>query len=413
MLMAGGAQALEKLLPGTIASLRAAGAHKLAMGSDIMTQAAGCWLRTARDDSFVITCSRHLLDHVIRSQVLNRPGIRVEQSTTVVGLAGSAKRVTGVVVEDTAGTRAIAADFVIDAAGSRSKSAQWLAGLGVPPVSEELVDAGLAYASRVYEAPAKAPDDFPGIMVQPRANASGIGQGAAFMPQENGRWIVSLIGTAGGHAPTSEDGFMEFARSLPVPLLAELIEMARPVTSIRGAHGLANRRRRFDRVRLPSGFLVVGDSAMVISPNYATGMSIAALSAVTLRTYVKRFGLGMEAGRRLQREFVKIGQVPWKSATATDSLYAGAKTNIRIRGAAMQERMTARYSAVAAENPAVLHAIYQVATLCAPQSRLMSPSVIGAVIRGPRLPALTLAAASAQFPQFTEVLDSKDSLPQT
>jgi 2-polyprenyl-6-methoxyphenol hydroxylase-like FAD-dependent oxidoreductase len=412
MLMAGGAQAIDSLLPRTIARLRDAGAHKLSMGGDIMTQAAGRWLRTAPDGAYVITCSRHLLDHIVRGQVLGRPGIRVEQSATVVGLAGSAQRVTGVVVEDAAGSRTVTADFVIDAAGSRSKSVQWLGALGLPAVVEEQVDAGLAYASRVYEAPAKASDDFPGILVQPRANASGIGQGGAFMPQEDGRWIVSLIGTAGGHAPTSEDGFLEFARSLPVPFVAELMEMARPVTSIRGAHGLANRRRRFDRAQMPGSFLVLGDSAMVISPNYATGMSIAALGALALRTHVKRYGLAPDAGRALQRELVKVGQVPWKSATALDSLFTGAKANFKIRGAAMQQRMTARYSAVAAENPAVLRAIYEVASLTGPQSRLMSPSVLAVVLRGPRLPALTLAAASAQFPQFSGILDSRDALPQ-
>lgn len=410
MLMAGGAQALDDLLPGTTERLYAEGAHRLSMGNDLLTLAAGSWLRRFDDESYVVTSSRQLLDHIVRSQALRDPAIVVMQATKAIGLTGTAAEVTGVRVEHAQDEQTIRADFVVDAMGSRTKSSQWLTALGAPQVEEEYVDARLAYASRVYEAPPAAVGEFPGVLIQPQSADGGPGQGAAFMPQEDGRWIVSLIGTGSGHPPTDEEGFLAFARRLPTALIGDLISMARPLTTIRGAHGLANRHRRFDRAKLPAGFLALGDSAMVISPNYATGMSIAALSALSLRTQLKISGLTPELGRRVQPQITKIGAGPWKTSTALDSQFPGAQTNFKIRGGRMQHRMTARYSRIAAENATVLKAIYQVASLRAQQSALMALSVIRPVLRGPRRPPLSAEEAISQFPEICGLLSQVHSI---
>lgn len=404
MLMAGGAEALDQLLPGTTSELFAAGAHKLSLGNDLLTLAAGSWLRRFEDESYVITCRRQLLDHVVRGQALQDPAITVLQGAKAVGLAGTTDRVTGVLVEQGGRELTLDADFVVDTTGSRTKSPQWLAELGLPPVLEEYVDARLVYASRLYEAPVAAPADFPGVLIQPQSQDGGPGQGAAFMPQEDGKWIVSLIGTGSGHPPTDEEGFLAFARRLPVPVISDLIGLAQPLSPIRGAHGLANRRRRFDRMPLPQGFLVLGDAAMVISPNYATGMSIAALSALRLRTELKMSGLNPDLGRQLQPQIAKTGLGPWKNATALDSRFPGATTNIRVRGARMQQRMTARYSRIAAENPKVMQAIYRVASLRATQNTLTAFSIIRPVLLGPRKPTLSVSEAISQFPEITSLL---------
>lgn len=412
MLMAGGAEALDQLLPGTIARLRAAGAHKLSMGGDLLTLAAGTWLRRCEDESYVITCARQLLDHVVRDQVLRLPSIRLTQSAKAVGLTGDAERVTGVRVERDGGEETILADLVIDATGSRTKSPDWLAMLGLPTVREEYVDAKLAYASRVYAAPPLAAGGVPGVLIQAQPGTGGPGQGGAFMPQEDGRWMISLIGTGGGHPPTDDEGFLAFARNLPDPIFGALISMARPLSPIRGAHGLANRRRRFDRVRLPAGFLALGDSAMVVSPNYASGMSIAARGALLLRTQVKLLGISPGLGRKVQSQLVKLGTGPWKSAIAIDCRFLGAATNVKVRGSKMQYRMTRRYSRVAAENPVVLRAIYAVASLRGDQRILLAGAVIKSVLRGSRKPALTGQQAISQFPEIADLVSSVSAIQE-
>jgi 2-polyprenyl-6-methoxyphenol hydroxylase-like FAD-dependent oxidoreductase len=405
MLMAGGAEALEQLLPGTLAQLTAAGAHTLAMGSDMLTLSSEGWFRTFDDDSYTIACSRPLIDHVVRSQVLDDPAVTVLQATRAVALRGDATAVTGVAVERADGSEAvIGADLVVDACGSRSKSPTWLAGLGLPAVAEEFVDAGLTYAGREYEAPPQAAKNFPGVLIQTVPGTGQPGKGAAFMPQEDGRWIVSLIGTQGGQPPTQDEGFTDFARDMRDPVVAELIATARPLTEVRGSRGLANRRRLWHKLPLPDGFLAIGDAVMVLSPNYATGMSMAAFGALALRTRLKTHGLEPGLARAVQNDIAAAGAGPWTMASTTDLFFPGVKTNITVRGAAMQQSIGARYARTAAANEDVLRAVYEVSTLRSPQSRMMSLPLLLSVLRGPDKPALTAQQARAQFPQIGELL---------
>ena len=210
MLMGGGADALDKLLPGSTETLYAHGAHQRKIGQ-LLTLSAQGWFRRLNSDAYVINCSRPLVDHVVRGQALREGKIEVLESTKVVGLVGDATRVTGVRVEP---DRTITADLVVDATGSRSKAPQWLTDLGLPQVKEEFVDAGLTYAGRFYEVPEGTRDDFPGILIQTEPGTGRPGKGAALMLQEDRRWIVCLMGTRGGTPPTDEEGFTAFAREL-------------------------------------------------------------------------------------------------------------------------------------------------------------------------------------------------------
>ncbi|MFF6996473.1 NAD(P)/FAD-dependent oxidoreductase [Streptomyces sp. NPDC008313] len=404
MLMAGGAEALDQLLPGTLARLSAAGAHTLRMGQDLLTLSSEGWFRTFEDESYTIACSRPLIDHVVRGQVLTDGTVTLLESTKATGLTGDAAKVTGVRVERADGTEAtVRADLVVDASGNRSKAAQWLTDFGLPTVKEEFVDAGLAYAGREYEAPVEAAKEFPGVLIQTVPGTGKPGQGAAFMPQEDGRWIVSLIGTQGGQPPTADEGFMEFARGMRDTVVADLIGTARPLTEVRGSRGLANRRRSYDKLPVPDGFLAIGDAVMVLSPNYATGMSMAALGALALRTRLKTDGLRPGLSRKVQSDIAGIGAGPWAMASTNDLFFPGVKTNITVRGAAMQQSMGARYARTAAANEKVLRAVYEVSSLRSPQSRMMALPVLAAVLRGPGRPPLTSEQALAQFPQIGEL----------
>ncbi|MGI5472208.1 NAD(P)/FAD-dependent oxidoreductase [Streptomyces sp. CA-132043] len=163
MLMSGGAQALDDLLPGTTDALFAAGARRRGMPGDLLTLSAEGWYRRHRGDAYVIACSRELTDHVVRARVLADKKITVIESAKATGPVGDRRRITGVRVER-AGAEAetLDADLVVDATGRRSRTPEWLAALGLPDVQEERVDAGFAYASRLYQAPEGTPEEFPG-----------------------------------------------------------------------------------------------------------------------------------------------------------------------------------------------------------------------------------------------------------
>ena len=70
----------------------------------------------------------------------------------------------------------------------------------------------------------------------------------------------------------------------------------------------------------------------------------------------------------------------------------------------MAYRMAARVARIAACDAAVSNAVFSVASLCAPQTRMLAPSFLWAVIRGTNKPPLTAEQAIAQFPEFGDML---------
>jgi 2-polyprenyl-6-methoxyphenol hydroxylase-like FAD-dependent oxidoreductase len=414
MFMSGGVQAADTLLPGLSDALYAAGAKRRGMPSDLLTLSAEGWYRRHRSgDSHVLLCSRALLDHTLRERVLADPRIKLIESAKVVGLDGSAARVTGVRIEQDGGApRTLAADFVVDATGRRSKAPSWLTGFGLPEVQEDRVDAGFAYASRLYEAPPGTPEDFPGVLIQARSGTGEPGRGAALLPNEGNRWIVALIGTRGGQPPTDGQGFEEFARSLPDPAVADLIARATPAGRIQAYRGLPNWRRHYDRLPLPEGFVVVGDAVTTLNPNYATGMSIAALGALALRTELQRGGLVPGLGKRAQAAIAKASLGPWQMATGTDQWFPDAESTIK-RGPDLLRRFTARFARVTTENAALSDASFKVAALEAPPHSMMTLPALLTVFRGPREKPLTRQEAIAQYPEFGDLLTPAASGDET
>lgn len=404
MFMSGGAKALDDLLPGTVDELLAAGARRRGMPGDLLTLSAEGWYRRHRGDAYVIACSRDLLDQVIRTRALADEKIDVVQSAKVTGLLGDRSRVTGVRFDrEGREGETFEADLVVDATGRRSRTPHWLTDLGVPEVQEERVDAGFAYASRLYEAPDGAPEKFPGVLVQARAGTGQPGRGAALLPNEGNRWIVALIGTRGSRPPTDEAGFEEFARSLPDPVVSELMSVATPAGPIRAYRGMPNWRRRYENHPLPENLLVIGDAATTLNPNYATGMSVATLGALALREEVARHGIAPGLGRRAQKAVAKAAEGPWQMAIGTDQWFPGAETNVK-RAPELMRRFTARFARMTTENAALSNASFNVAALEAPPSSMMTLSALLTVARGQRHAPLCREQAIAQYPEFGGLL---------
>ncbi|MFD3747343.1 NAD(P)/FAD-dependent oxidoreductase [Nocardia sp. NPDC058633] len=405
MLMSGGAQAMDALLPGTSDQLFAAGAKRRGMPSDLLTLSAEGWYRRHQGDAYVIACSRKLIDHVVRRQALAHENITVIESAKVTGLVGGRDRITGARIERAGAVEPeiISAELVVDALGRRSKTPEWLTELGLPAPEELKVDAGFAYASRLFEAPALATDDFPGVLIQAQSGTGRPGSGAALLPNEGNRWIVALIGTRGGHPPTDEAGFTDFARSLRDPIVADLMAAATPAGPIRAYRGLPNWRRRYEKLALPEGLLVVGDAATTLNPNYATGMSLASLGALALRTEVNRLGFAPGLGRAAQTAIAKSAEGPWQMAVGTDQWFPDVELNIKRTPEALR-RFTARFARVTTENAALSNASFNVAALHAPPSSMMTLPALVTVARGLRETPLDRERAMAQFPEIGAIL---------
>jgi len=72
----------------------------------------------------------------------------------------------------------------------------------------------------------------------------------------------------GDHPPADDEGFLEFARSLPAPDLYDTVRMAQPRSPISLYARTANERRHYERVDMPDGVVVLGDAACCFNPIY-------------------------------------------------------------------------------------------------------------------------------------------------
>ncbi len=153
-----------------------------------------------------------------------------------------------------------------------------------------------------------------GIVIGPTPDSP---RGGALQLLEGNRFLVTLMGMLGDYPPTDPDGFLDFATSLRIPDLAEVIRDAEPLAQARSFRFPASVRRRYERLsRFPAGFLVTGDGLCSFNPIYAQGMTVAALEARTLHRHLQR---GTEPHARcFFRDVAKVIDVPWAMSVGGD-----------------------------------------------------------------------------------------------
>src|SRR5206468_4533961 len=113
-----------------------------------------------------------------------------------------------------------------DASGRGSQVGAWMEALGYqpPPVDDVRIDMG--YASRLLK---REPGQLAGgrwaltIGTPPGSKRLGI-----VIPVEGDRWMITLAGFFGDHAPTDNAGFPAFAESLPTDDLGGVLRSAEP-----------------------------------------------------------------------------------------------------------------------------------------------------------------------------------------
>ena len=173
--------------------------------------------------------SRPLLEVTIRRRVQRLTNVRIVDSTRVKGLLVEHGVVKGVRIQQPGETNIeVPADFVVDSGGRGSRTPEWLdeLGYGKPKVEEVHVDLG--YTTRLFK---RVPSDLDGDMGAIIAPRPPNNQRVGFMlAMEGNRWIVTLGGWLGNHAPTDPAGYLEFARTLSRPDIYEVIKHAEPLT---------------------------------------------------------------------------------------------------------------------------------------------------------------------------------------
>jgi 2-polyprenyl-6-methoxyphenol hydroxylase-like FAD-dependent oxidoreductase len=392
LVWSGGVKAFDELLPGLVGEIVASGGRLAHIMGDMVSRAPNeIWFRRFTSTHHRnLVCSRDLLDAVTRARVLADEHITLRQNTTVLGLLGDSARVTGVRARTGEAELVLVADLVVDASGRGSHAPRWLTELGLPQVTEREVNAGVAYATRLYRAPGTcAATAFPIVNVQANP-AHTPGRGGIILPVEDGRWIVTLSGTRGGEPTSDPDAFTDFALGLGDPVIGELIKGAEPLGDIATTRSTANRRRYYEKLTdWPDGFTVLGDAVAGYNPVYGHGLTVAAQCALALRTVLRTAALTAPGtARRLQRAAARPVAAAWDLAVGQDAFYPGAAETPPTALERFLARFVDRAVATGARNPRALAALLDVMSLERPATRLFSPDMLIPMLFGPRSPQL-------------------------
>jgi 2-polyprenyl-6-methoxyphenol hydroxylase-like FAD-dependent oxidoreductase len=335
-LMRRGQQVLESLFPGLLDELVEDGAQRVDTAGEVAWLTPAGWGTRFPSDLHVIGFTRPLLDLHVRRRLWYDPRVRVLEETETLRLlpaAGGGGGVCGVLcrARRSGGTdEELRADLVVDATGRGSRAPRWLKELGYEAPDETVVDGFLGYASRLYRVPAGFAESWKGAYVQlapPRSTRGGI-----MLPVEGGRWLLTLIGGDRDYPPADDEGFLEFARGLPSPIIYDAVRSAEPLTPVRSHRATENRRRHYEFLeRQPDNFVVTGDAACAFNPVYGQGMTAAALGALALDETLSEQRRRRPGGEldglagRFQRRLAKANAAPWLLATGEDFRYRGVE----------------------------------------------------------------------------------------
>jgi len=209
-LLVRGRQILEELFPGVQDEMIAAGAPVVDIANEIAWFTPAGWGVRFPSELMVLAFTRPLLDLHVRRRLAENPRVEILDNTDVLGLLpdSHADRLAGVLIcprasdTDRKVAKALRADLVLDATGRASRAPRWLKDLGYEPPEEIVIDAHLAYASRLYRIPENFDGDWQCAYVQ--AAPPDQKRGAILFKVEDNRWLVTLIGRADETPPADE-----------------------------------------------------------------------------------------------------------------------------------------------------------------------------------------------------------------
>jgi 2-polyprenyl-6-methoxyphenol hydroxylase-like FAD-dependent oxidoreductase len=374
------------------------------MPTDVLILTPVGWLDRRATGWPFVSASRPLFEGMLRRRLRELPGLTILERHDVTSLRTSADRreVTGTVLrrlDDPGDTRELVADLVVDASGRGSQAPVWLSEAGYPTPTTAHVDPNIGYASRIYRIPKGFSADWQMVMLTSQPPA--MPRTGYLMPIENGQWMVGLMGAAGQHPPTDEDGFAAFARSLRHPIIADALAAAEPVSPIRAYRGTANRLRHYGRMaRRPERFVVLGDAVCAFNPIYGQGMTTAAIAAETLDTCLQAQRGQHPAGnldglaRRFQRRLARRNVEPWMLSTGEDLRFP-TTTGMNVSPAM---RLLHRYLdwllPVAIHDLRIAETYLQVFGMLERPAALFAPRILTAAVRAARND-LSTASSSA------------------
>jgi 2-polyprenyl-6-methoxyphenol hydroxylase-like FAD-dependent oxidoreductase len=388
-LLARGREALEDLFPGLTDGLIEAGAVPIDTLADSRWFSHGVYLANATSGLRSILLSRPLLETHVRRRLRALTGVCIQENAVVRRLTIAGDKVTGVAL---ATGQTIDANLVVDASGRHSRSADWLADLGYEKPAEDNIGVRISYTTRIL---CRRPDHLGGKAIALVGAEAPQWRFGVAVAMEDDRWIVTQGGYFDDRPGHGDNGFLEFARTLSAPEIANLLTVAQPLTPATNFSFPASRRWRYERLnRFPAGYLVFGDALCSFNPIYGQGMTTAALEGLALGRCLQE---GEEAlAERFFARAAPIIDIPWQIAAGSD-LRHPQLAHMRTPMGRFMNWYIGKVHRAAARDPAVGRAFLRVTNLMSPPTQLFTPAtvsrvVIGALRQRDRVGSLTCAS---------------------
>ena len=381
-LLPSGLKVMSKYFTGLADEITSYGAKVFDFAASMNWYCYGGFRKSFPIDIKSVFISRPLLEHIIRERVLALFNVRLVDNTIAKHLTTDDKqKITGVVTEEklSGRTQSFSADLIVDCTGRGSRTPQWLKELGYAEIKVSEVKVNVGYTTRMYKRDPGDPRGENWIAYSPQAPAE-TRFGAAF-PIEGDRWMVTVGGWHGDHAPTENPGYLEFVKSLPNPHLYDIVTKNEPASEFVQYKFPFSIRRHYEKLRrFPEGFLVLGDAISSFNPIYAQGMSSASLQVEVLDKMLAENVAEKELAKVFFKRSKKIIDTIWGLATGEDFRYP-LTVGSRPIGIKLINRYVAKIHRATTKDQVVCGAFLKVIGLLKPPASLFHPNILWKVMR--------------------------------
>ena len=318
LLLAAGARLLDGWFPGIIDELHAGGAVEIDLAADMHWYQGGGVARRPPSSLRGPAMSRPFLEWTVRARLAALPNVTILGDTNVAGLDLDA---TGrrVVAARLPGGH-LACDLLVDTSGRHAHSLRWLEQLGYPSPDVSRVEIDTRYLTQQLRSSDDPARDWKaaGVIDDPATKRL-----AMALPIEGERWLVLFGGVHGETAPTDPDERLAYARSLPSPVIADLLAACDPLDEPTTHRFPSSQRRHVERLKqFALGWVLLGDAIGSFNPIYGQGMTVAAQQASALGEALDRRGrIDRAFARRYFKRASRIVNVAWSTAVGSDFAY--------------------------------------------------------------------------------------------
>ncbi|AXK46313.1 hypothetical protein [Brachybacterium saurashtrense] len=289
------------------------------------------------DEPGTLWITRPVLEGVVRRRVLALPGVEAVQGAVGGLLTSDDKRtVTGVQLRGTDAGE-LHGDLVVDAAGRSSRAATWVEGLGGTRPRTLGTRVHVAYTCQRLRLREGALPEGTESLSAPASSRRPLT--IDLEPCGDGEHVLAVAGTSRHQPPVDLAGLLDLVALQPERELADALdsalEGAEPVGQSSAAKAAGAHRQLWEETTDgPEGLLHIGDSAVMFTPLYGQGMTMAAVGAVALRDMLTDDGAdGLAA--RFPRLLGALLDRAWEITTSRDAQIPDAE--MLVDGAVVEE----------------------------------------------------------------------------